>query len=80
VELLKADVEPGVPQPKDLQEVLERLGEVPRAARRRVSLLHLLVAEPQVLGQQVEGQQASALRFLLLSKPVSVRQVWQPAA
>jgi hypothetical protein len=80
VELLKADVEPGVPQLKDLQELLERLGEVPRGARRRVSLLHLLVAEPQVLGQQVEGQQASALRFLLLSKPVSVRQVWQPAA
>jgi hypothetical protein len=80
VELLKVDVEPGVPQPKDPRKVLERLAEVPRGARRRVSPLHLLVAEPQVLVQQVEGQQASALLSLLLSKPISVPQVWQPAA
>jgi hypothetical protein len=66
VELLKVDVEPGVPQPKDPRKVLERLAEVPRGARRRVSPLHLLVAEPQVLVQQVEGQQASALLSLLL--------------
>jgi hypothetical protein len=80
VELLKVDVEPGVPQQKDPQKVLERLGEVPRGARRRVSLLHLLVAEPQVLGQQVEGQQALVLRFPLQLKPVSVPRVWQPVA
>jgi hypothetical protein len=48
VELLKAYVEPGVPQRKDLLKVLGRLGEVPLVARRLVSPLLLPVAELQV--------------------------------
>jgi hypothetical protein len=80
VELLKVDVEPGVPQRKVLLKVLGRLGEVPLVARRRVSLLHLPVAEPQVLVLQVEVQLALVLRFPLQLKPVSVPRAWQPVA
>jgi hypothetical protein len=72
------DVEPGVPQRKDLLQVLERLGEVQLVARRLVSQLLLPVAEPQVLMQQVEVQLALVLRFPPLLKPVSVPRVWQP--
>jgi hypothetical protein len=80
VELLKVDVEPGVPQRKDPRKVLERLAEVPRGARRRVSLLHLPVAEPQVLVLQVEVQLALVLRIPLQLKPVSVPRVLRPVA
>ena len=52
--LLKVDVEPGVPQRKDLLKVLERLGEVQLDARRLVFPLLLLVAEPQVLVVEVD--------------------------
>ena len=74
------DVEPGVPQRKDLLKVLGRLGEVPLAARRLVSPLLLPVAEPQVLVLQVEVQPALVLRFPLQLKPVSVPRVWQRVA
>jgi hypothetical protein len=73
-------VEQGVPQRKDLLKVLGRLGEVPLAARRLVSPLLLPVAEPLVLVQQVEVQQALVLRFPLQLKLVSVPRVWQPVA
>lgn len=79
-ELLKVDVEPDVPQRKDLLKVLERPSEVPRGARQLFSPLLPPVAAQLVLVQQVELQQALALPFPLQMRLVSVPLVWELAA